>query len=352
MKSFGVSLLASVLSLGVCGNSYAQEVSRPDCLFKSSLHYTAEGMAYWYDKAQGGLETVTGVSYSDLGCRNCHVSSCDACHLTQKENRAYYSNDAARNVDMCLKCHAREAAIMNIDKKNNTLDVHVTAGLKCGDCHTAREMHGDGKEYSSMKQPGVMDVTCEKCHETIAQTASHTIHGNKLECRACHVRQVVSCTNCHFETMVKQGRRVAVPVSGWVFLMNYNGKVTSANMQTFVVSGNKTFQIFAPQFSHSVSSSGKTCEECHGTENVRRVAGGTINLTRVENGTIEQTKGVVPVVEDVQYNCVYQDFDNGKWSVIADPLPPTVQYVSFGHPLTKEQLRRLETVQHSDVKSK
>ena len=246
---------------------------------------------------------------------------------------------------MCLKCHAREASIMKINEKASTPDVHFAAGMKCMDCHTASEMHGDGTKYSSMKQPGAMEVNCEECHDNVAKTISHTIHGNRVDCKACHVQQVVSCTNCHFETMVKEGKRVAIPVSGWEFLMNYNGKVTAANMQTFVVPGNKTFMIFAPQYSHSVSKAGKKCEECHANSNVEKIGKGNIDLTWIENDKVEQVKGVIPVVEGVQYNSVFQDFKDGKWTPISNPEDPKVQYVGFGSPLSKEQLDNLLKVQ-------
>jgi len=341
----GISLLFTfIIFFGFSASLFSQEEEKHDCFFKSSsLHYTVQGMEYWYNKSQGGLETITGVPYNDLACKNCHVSSCDVCHKIEKDGKAAYSNEAAKNQDMCLKCHAREAAIMNIDKKEITQDVHFGAGMKCMDCHTAREMHGDGITYTSMKQPGAMDVSCEQCHADIGKTISHTIHGNKLNCNSCHIQQVVSCTNCHFETMVNEGKRVAVPVSGWSFLINYNGKVTSANMQTFVVPDKKTFLMFAPQYSHSVSKAGKMCEDCHANTNVKKVEIGSINLTWLENGKVEQTKGVIPVVEGVQYNSVYQDYENGKWTPIANPQNPKVQYVNFGSPLTKEQLNKLVT---------
>jgi hypothetical protein len=352
MKSIACLLMATIVYLSFSTSSFSQGTQEHECMFKSSsLHYTAQGMAYWYDKSQGGLETITGIAYEDLGCKNCHISSCDICHKTEKEGKAIYSNEAARNQNMCLKCHARETSIMKINEKANTPDVHFAAGMQCMDCHTAREMHGDGVEYISMKQQGAMDVMCEQCHDNITKTTSHTIHGNNLDCKSCHVYQVVSCTNCHFETMVNEGKRVAVPVSGWSFLMNYNGKVTSANMQTFVVPGNKTFLMFAPQFSHSVSKEGKKCEDCHANTNVNKVGKGTIDLTWLENDKVEQVKGVIPVVEGVQYNSVYQNFENGKWTPISNPENPKVQYVSFGSPLTKKQLDKLLKVQKTKDKN-
>jgi hypothetical protein len=147
--------------------------------------------------------------------------------------------------------------------------------------------------------------------------------------------------------MVKEGKRVAIPVSGWEFLLNYNGRVTAANMQTFVVPGGKTFMLFAPQFSHSVSRQGKKCEECHATKSVQTVEEGAINLTWLDNGKVEQTKGVIPVVEGVHYNTVYQDFQNGTWSPIANAQQPKVQFVNFGTPLTKEQLNKLHIPQRT-----
>ncbi len=348
MKTVTLLLLTFTIYLGFTVSLFSQEAETPECFFKSSsLHYSANGMEHWYAKSQGGLETITGVPYNDLGCKNCHTPSCDVCHKAEKDGKLVYSNAAAKNQDMCLKCHAREASIMKINQKANTPDVHFAAGMKCMDCHTAREMHGDGIKYMSMKQQGAMDANCEQCHEKIAKTISHKIHGNKLDCKACHVQQVVSCTNCHFETMVKENKRVAIPVSGWEFLMNYNNKVTSANMQTFVVSGNKTFMIFAPQFSHSVSKEGKKCEACHNTANDKEIKKGSINLTWLDSNKVKQINGVIPVVDGVQYNSVFQNFANGTWTPISDPQQPKVQYVNFGTPLSKEQLNKLLISQKS-----
>ena len=352
MKAKYFPMLVFIISIISVTSLFSQEVQEPECIFKSSLHYTARGMGYWYDKSQGGLETITGVSYNDLGCKNCHISTCDECHKTEMNGKVVYSNEPAKKQDMCLKCHAREASIIKINEKANTPDVHFAAGMQCMDCHTAREMHGDGVKYLSMKQLGAMDVNCEQCHDKITQTTSHKIHGNNLDCKSCHVQQVVSCTNCHFETMVNEGKRVAIPVSGWEFLMNYNGKVTSANMQTFVVPGNKTFMIFAPQFSHSVSKQGKKCEDCHNNSNVEKINSGTINLTWLKNGKVEQVNGVIPVVDAVKYNTVYQNYNNGNWKPIENPPDPKVQYVSFGTPLTKEQLKKLSIPQKTQDRNK
>jgi hypothetical protein len=213
--------------------------------------------------------------------------------------------------------------------------------MQCKDCHTARDAHGDGKEYNSMKQPGAQDAKCENCHKSVSQSTSHQIHKDKLECKACHVRHVVSCSNCHIETLAKEGKRVAIPLTGWVFLMNYNGKVTSANMQSFVAKDNKTFLMFAPQNSHSIMKQGRKCQDCHGTEIVKQVQQGRLKLTWLENNKMKNIKGIVPVAGGVTYECVYQDYKNGKWIPIENATEPLLQYVGYGTPLTREQLNKM-----------
>jgi hypothetical protein len=330
-----------LIAIGYYGKATSEEAKKEEPFFNSSLHYTTRGMAYWYDKNNGGIETLTGIPYSNLPCQHCHVSSCDTCHKTSINNKLAYSIEAADNQEMCLGCHQREAAIQKIDKAANQEDVHFVGEMKCMDCHTAREMHGDGTEYKSMKEAGAMDANCEKCHESVKPSISHKVHLEKLDCKACHVRHVVSCSNCHFETLVKEGKKVAIPLSGWVFLMNYKGKVTSANMQTFVVQGNKTFLVFAPQYSHSIMEQGRKCDECHGTENVKRVKEGKLNLIWLENGNVKNTKGVIPIVDGVIYDSIYQNYKDGKWTPIENPPAPVIHYAAFCETLSKEQLKKL-----------
>ena len=334
-------MVVSLFFLGLYGNAYPEEIAKEDCFFLSGLHYTTRGMAYWYDKNNGGLETLTGIPYSKLDCGTCHISSCDECHKTEKDKKLSYSIKAAQNKEICLHCHKRAKTIKTIDTEANQLDVHFAKNMQCTDCHTARELHGDGTEYTSMRQLGAMEAKCENCHESVSSSVSHKIHSNKLDCNSCHVRHVVSCSNCHFDTLVKEGKRVSINLSGWVFLMNYNGKVTSANMQTFVVKGNKTFLMFAPQNSHSIMKEGRKCGDCHATEIVNQVLKGRLSLTWLDNKELKQIKGVIPVVDGITYDCVYQDYQNGKWIPIDNPTVPVLHYAGFGTPLSQEQLKKL-----------
>jgi len=52
-----------------------------------------------------------------------------------------------------------------------TPDVHFTKGLACIDCHTEREVHGDGQVY--VKRHYEVEVRCESCHGTCPSPKSH-----------------------------------------------------------------------------------------------------------------------------------------------------------------------------------
>lgn len=343
-KGFVIMTAVLILTaLWFWGNLYAEEAKKEGSLFQSSLHYSTRGMAYWYDKDRGGLETISGIPYDSpkLDCLNCHITSCDKCHRVEADKKFSYSAKAARNQEICLSCHKREAVVAKIDKAANQQDVHAAKNMQCMDCHTARELHGDGTEYASMKQHGAMDAGCEKCHSSVTPSTSHKIHGDKLECKACHMRHVVSCTNCHLGTIINEKKRVDIKLSGWVFLMNYNGKVSSANMQTYVAPGNKTFMMFAPQNSHSIMKEGRKCGDCHATEIVKQVQNGKITLTWLENKEVRHVNGVIPVAEGTAYDCVYQDYQNGNWIPIVNLPAPKVQYAGYGTPLTRKQLKKM-----------
>ena len=157
-------VLLSLIVTGFGEISFAQEIKKENCFFLSSLHYTTKGMEHWYDKANGGIEIISGVPYSNLVCKNCHAPGCDRCHKVAKDGKSEYSTKTAKNQDLCLGCHSAQKVIMGIDSAAKQEDVHFAKGMKCMDCHSSREVHGDGTEYVSLKQPGAMDTRCEKCH--------------------------------------------------------------------------------------------------------------------------------------------------------------------------------------------
>lgn len=313
--------------------------------YARSLHYTNRGLAYWYAKENGGLERITGIRFWQLqSCNKCHVKSCDTCHGGGggAPTKANFKGEAA-----CDKCHEMETqSFARKNPKSPLADAHFAHGMKCLDCHSSRDVHGDGRVYDSMQSAGAVDVNCEKCHADVSgRCPSNAVHHGKLDCNACHVREVSSCVNCHFDTKVKLGKSASLPMSGALLLLNKNGKVTVGNIHTFVYQ-NKTMIIFAPAFPHSIMKEGRKCADCHATETVREVQAGKFTLVQLngragDSPELVNAKGVVPVVEGLEWGFPFLNYEKGQWVEIEDAAKPLLNYAGYSKPITKEQLEKL-----------
>lgn len=334
VPAFGCLLLA----LSVTGLAAAQE--QPQTLeenfYNKSLHYTNRGIEYHYAREQGGVEELTGQPIGAFNClqAKCHVRTCDTCHKREAGGKASYSVDPALAQAACLNCHEPDKEVP---------DVHAAKGMKCMDCHSVREIHGDGVAYDTYMQPGALDTRCEKCHASAKASRSHSVHKGKVDCAACHVRNVTTCVNCHLEARLVEKKQVTVQLKNLFFLVNHDGRVKLANLLTYVSRG-KTMITIAPNFPHSVSKEGRTCGECHGSAIVRSIAAGTFAPFRWEDGTLKNAPGVVPVVADMKWNLVWLDRVDGKWVPLPDAPAPLVRFHGFCSPLTAEQFRALAKV--------
>lgn len=323
-------------------------------LHKTCLHHTTEGMRYWYE-AKDGFMALTNVPYEELTCKNCHSKSCSECHLEKTENGGKYSLEMAQKTETCFKCHSRASAVAQMDKQLNTVDVHVDAGMVCADCHTSREVHGDGNDYKTMRDPNAKDARCANCHTkdsedypAIPDTQSHLVHNDKLDCNACHVRNTMTCYNCHFGELAKtksKPKSFTGKVKDFLLLVNYNGKVTTGNLQTLVSAENKPFIVYAPYLTHSVMREGRQCEDCHATEAVKTIASGEIHtMAEVKDGEIDFYKGVVPLSPD-RLEWPFLHKKDGKWIPIETNQKPLVQMGLFAEPFTQDSLDKLKKKQ-------
>ena len=164
------------------------------------------------------LDNLSGELYRKF-CSLCHVGSesvhswssshgsgCGACHFPHNENATYQGNDKTvqgkwphsashkmenlPNNDVCVRCHNRSGRIAlsyeGQNDGNNALvptrdgepgpdiisdersvtriqaDIHHEKGLECIDCHTSRDIMGDGYAYKNMYLQ--TEITCEDCH--------------------------------------------------------------------------------------------------------------------------------------------------------------------------------------------
>jgi hypothetical protein len=318
--------------------------------FHSSLHHTGEGMRYWYE-AKDGFMAITGMPYDSLGCKNCHVKSCDDCHLKKTEDGCVYSTEQARSKQVCLKCHAREKATIKYDEVMACEGVHAESDMDCMDCHSKREVHGDGKFYTSMRQDGAMDTACTNCHTEDAEeypalpdTRSHTVHKGKLECNACHVQNSMTCYNCHFGVLAKTKSKpesFTMKVKDFLLLVKFKGKVTSGTMQTLVGKNNEPFVSYVPYFTHSIMREGRKCEQCHATEVVKTLASSQKMIPAVfKDDKLEFYKGIIPVVPEL-LAWPFLEKKGDQWVSFEPKTEPLVQMALYAEPFTQDDLKKL-----------
>jgi hypothetical protein len=331
-----------IIGLGIFALSQDSKTSAEKNFYENSLHYTSRGLAYWYGKEQGGLERITGLPFDGLPCARCHVRTCDACHTKLVDGKPVYSTASAQDEKVCEGCHGMDSlTAYRANPDDPAGDVHFRSGMKCLDCHTAREMHGDGTAYNTFQEPGAMDVSCSKCHVDLSGCPSSRVHGDKLDCNACHIRDLPSCYNCHFETRVKEGKSVSLPLRNLLFLINRRGRVTLGDVHTFVYQ-KKTMITFAPSFPHWVMKEGRRCKDCHHTPLLQDIKAGVFKPVVFENGALKSIAGVVPVLDGLRWNFTFLDYQNGRWVPLVDPAPPILNYAGFCSPLSREQFDKLE----------
>ena len=253
--------LVSIILLSSCFIFSQEKIDsvQKENFYTKSLHYTNNGIKYWYSKEQGGVERIAGKTADELNCTSakCHAYTCDACHLDVSNGVSFYSLKPLKNNDICKKCH-------NSDEEGP--DVHFQKEMKCMDCHTAKEIHGDGIAHNTYYEPGIFDVHCENCHSKISGSLSHTVHNGKLDCGTCHITETSICINCHFDIK----KRIPA-IKNMLFLVNKDDKVILGNILTFI-SKNKTMVTVAPGFSHSIRKDGRKCGECHNTVNLKNIS--------------------------------------------------------------------------------
>jgi hypothetical protein len=337
--------LATILFAGTTLLLAQERTQQDGNFYEKSLHYTIRGLEFWYSKNNGGLERLTRIPFAKLSCSGCHVRTCDTCHMQEADGKSVYSLEKAKAETACGKCHDFESLTFARENPGSKMaDVHFAKGMKCMDCHSAQEIHGDGTLHDSMHAPGAMSTRCEKCHANLSKCPSNAVHKGKLNCNACHVRDVASCYNCHFDTKVKAGKSVSLPLKNMLFLINYDGKVTLANLHTFVYQ-NKGMIIFAPGFSHSILKEGRKCGECHATAIIQDMKTGGFRPVLWESGTLRNAGGVIPVLDGFDWKFVFLNYPNGQWVPVKNAPKPLLNYGGYSKPITKEQFTKLTNPQ-------
>ncbi len=345
--------------------------------FPTSLHSTREGKRTFYEGTSNepGFFSLTNIAYNTLPCGDCHAATfadgttvdattyepgCADCHA-DPENP---TSDIPQSV--CLGCHARIGAEISLAAAGvpHMSDVHRDAGMVCMDCHKEAQMHGDGTNYTSVQDPNLPRPTCEECHtvdgsapEPSTGVTEHLIHMANIDCEACHSQSVLSCDSCHFETEIAQDFKRFYgppPRHGFVYLVNgADGKVTTASTQSLTF-GDKAFVTIAPFFAHTVTRTGRQCDDCHGSAKVKEYFDtGTIRATEFASGVLQGPTGLIPIPPDWKESLLY---DYARY--VPEDLTPTdppfvaenwaklepgeeLRQMLFATPLTQQQMENL-----------
>ncbi len=336
--------------------------------FSTSLHGTGNGHPYWYDASNGGFETLTGLSIDQVFCLDCHGTTdangdafptpytpgCSNCHATKTQS---FTDPVSQNE--CLKCHSREASIIQM----NIPDVHRTAGFTCMNCHKSNDVHGNGTEYNSMFDPGAIAADCSDpaCHGTFTHTnPAVDPHSGKIHCTSCHASTNLSCYNCHFESQPYHLKRAQSKITGFIILVNRtkDNKVHPATFQSTTYQG-KTWIAMGPSVAHTITKTGaRTCAACHQNYGGSIPAITEYNSTgiiqfakwNIADSTLSWKQGIVPLPIDY-----LRSFKLDYLTYLGNPDDPIVpsknwEFISdhsdgfqllFATPLTELQMAKI-----------
>lgn len=167
--------------------------------FKKIIDARASGDPAVYEKVNAAREAHCTSCHSS--CGQCHVSRPDAVEGGLLESHLFQRRPPMHTV--CTACHGSRIEKEYMGKnKGIPPDVHKKKYFKCSKCHTADEMHGDGKDYANRYEVENAPK-CLDCHETIyaadgENNEQHQQHKDRVSCQVCHAMPYKNCTSCHF----------------------------------------------------------------------------------------------------------------------------------------------------------
>ncbi len=107
----------------------------------------------------------------DTQCEHCHFQGARIGLLYRGVVENGFPGPAPfPNIGESLHNHPPEFYLQASSDPAHPADLHFDAGMGCADCHVGRDVHGDGRIYSSSKFQ--VAVRCENCHGNVDETVS------------------------------------------------------------------------------------------------------------------------------------------------------------------------------------
>ena len=235
-----------------------------------------------------------------------HASGCGACHFPYNDNATYQGGDptvkgkwphsASHKMEnlpdnkVCVRCHNRSGRIAlsyeGRNDGNNSLvpirngepgpdiisgvrnvtriqpDIHHEKGLECIDCHTSRDIMGDGYAYENMYQQ--TEISCEDCHgSAFGQPRTEPINRENDE---------VLRESAHYKRRMQQGDNMVLTTKDRkysnVFLEDekiwVQGKRSGKLHESKVITGTPEHSIVGHERMECYSCHSRTVVQCYG----------------------------------------------------------------------------------------
>lgn len=231
-------------------------------------------------------------------CSECH-SSCGQCHISRPEavdgglleGHLFQKKPPMHTV--CTTCHGSRIEKEYMGKNEGIPpDVHKKKYFKCSKCHTAEEMHGDGKDYANRYEVE-NGPKCVDCHEDIYEPdadnpKNHWIHKDQVSCQVCHSMPYKNCYSCHVGTDKQGFKYYKTKPSKMQFKIGLNPLQSEKRPEEFITLRHvqvdqETFDFYVkdgltdfdalPNWKlttpHNIqrrTPQNKTCNSCHGKE--------------------------------------------------------------------------------------
>ena len=249
------------------------------------------------------LDNLSGDLYRKF-CARCHLATaddspdgghpagCAACHTpsTATPPGGTHAVQGLPTMDACATCHHRSGraalSYQGLNDGNNSLvptrngmpgpvpgtdartfthtapDVHFTAGMECIDCHTAREVMGDG--YASVDMHGQLEIRCEDCHGDGNRRPALAPVSRESDAPVRESRQ--------YKVPVRPGMRMALTSKGRSYSNVYDTpegivlatKRTGTLLRVPIVTGSAAHRIAGHERMECSSCHSRTVAQCYG----------------------------------------------------------------------------------------
>ncbi len=214
--------------------------------YKKSLHVSLEPYRVTM-KTRGGNDKAAHKKLDkafDTYCGQCHAS-CGGCHISRPASAdgglldGHIFQKQPPMKQTCTACHGSRIGKEYFGENEGLKpDIHHEKYMKCGKCHTAHEMHGDGKAYEHRYEVE-NGPKCEDCHKEIYGDHSenvkiHTTHRDKTSCFVCHSQSYMNCSTCHMGND-QQGNGFFKTEPSWMdFKIGLNPSISDKHPEKFV----------------------------------------------------------------------------------------------------------------------